>query len=165
VLEGLAKFAHLINIDFFEDLLAVLKKISLEQHQAYISGKDDASTTPISALHCIVAALELMESMGGAIEMDMTDFYTALYTQMNRLAVRPGSFDQFRLSKSTPRNEIELTLQGLKFMLKKHRKMPLDRVGAFMKRLSILALSTPSNCTMANLFTIREAAMVLYSLF
>ncbi|RKP25972.1 CBF/Mak21 family-domain-containing protein [Syncephalis pseudoplumigaleata] len=35
VLEGLAKFAHLISVDYFEDLLALLKKLMLRYHPDY----------------------------------------------------------------------------------------------------------------------------------
>ena len=63
VLEGLAKFAHLINVDFFNDLLNVLKKISNDHFTAYLEGNDKNITTK-NALHCIIAAFQLLSGQG-----------------------------------------------------------------------------------------------------
>lgn len=123
VLEGLAIFAHLINVDFFEDLLNVLKGISAHQHEMYLEGRDGDYTSALSALHCIVAAFELMDSVGGALTIDLRDFYTALYTQISRLAFRPGAFDHPRIDGLVKRNEIQLLLGGLESMLKKNREV------------------------------------------
>lgn len=126
VLEGLAKFAHLINVDFFQDLLNVLKSISFAQHQAYIDGKDNNASTALSALHCIVAAFDLMDSIGGTLSIDLRDFYTALYTQISRLAFRPGAFEKPRVLAPdgvVKRNEMELLLSGLESMLRKNREV------------------------------------------
>jgi nucleolar complex protein 3 len=124
VLEGLSKFAHLINVDFFQDLLAVLKTISINQYEMYLNGEDGDLGTALSALHCVVAAFELLDSVGGAIAIDLKDFYTALYTQISRLAFRPGSFDFPIMQDSlVKRNEVELLLKGLDSMLKKNREV------------------------------------------
>ncbi|KAJ2996477.1 Nucleolar complex protein 3 [Globomyces sp. JEL0801] len=160
VLEGLARFAHLINIDFFDDLLNVLKKISNEQQQGYLTGKDTSSNAPITALHCIIAAFELMDSLGGTLKVDLSDFYTSLYIQISRLAFRPGSFDQPRVLSQQflkQRNEIELMLCGVESMLKKNREVPIERVAAFVKRLASLSLATPGNSALACLYTIKSA--------
>lgn len=95
MLEGLAKFAHLINVDFFEDLMGVLKKIAIEQQAVVLSANVDTKagrnknnskkngfSDIIVSLHCVVASLELMESIGGALKIDLTDFYTLLYTMI-----------------------------------------------------------------------------------
>lgn len=63
VLQGLAKFAHLINVEFFNDLLNVLKSISNDHVQAYLDG-DDQSITRKNALHCVIAAFQLLSGQG-----------------------------------------------------------------------------------------------------
>jgi nucleolar complex protein 3 len=67
VLEGLSKFAHLINIDFFNDLMSVLKKISQEQQAAYhsgiISGPEGVRGIR-NALHCVIAAFQVLAGQG-----------------------------------------------------------------------------------------------------
>ncbi|KAG0270631.1 hypothetical protein DFQ27_002622 [Actinomortierella ambigua] len=86
VLEGLAKFAHLINVDFFIDLLEVLKKI--------MHGGSDAQQfdphTPINRrrqLLCIVCAFQLMQGQGEALNMDLKAFYVEFYTILQTVAM------------------------------------------------------------------------------
>ncbi|OUM59262.1 hypothetical protein PIROE2DRAFT_15231, partial [Piromyces sp. E2] len=59
VLEGLGRFAHLINIDFFDDLIAVLKNIMMEQYKNYMDNKGHI-TSACTAFHCIIAAFQLL---------------------------------------------------------------------------------------------------------
>ncbi|KAJ3370308.1 Nucleolar complex protein 3 [Kappamyces sp. JEL0680] len=158
VLEGLARFARLINVDFFQDLLNVLKTISISQHEMYIEGKDGDYSSALSALHCIIAAFELLDSVGGALSIDLRDFYTALYTQVSRLAFRPGAFDRMDADgELAKRNEIELLLGGLDSMLKKNREIPIERIASFVKRVASLSLSTPGNCAISCLFFTKRA--------
>ncbi|KAG5727683.1 Nucleolar complex protein 3 like protein [Termitomyces sp. T112] len=80
-LHGISKFAHLVNIDFFKDLLAVLKELISRE-----SDDDDTiDPTVISAnnirhrLLCIVTAFELLSGQGEALNLDLSDFISALY--------------------------------------------------------------------------------------
>ncbi len=73
-LDGISRFAHLINIDFFKDLLAVLKtlisRVDDEDHQ----GSDDETGRLLwnrkhedrlrQRLLCIVTAFELLSGQG-----------------------------------------------------------------------------------------------------
>jgi nucleolar complex protein 3 len=74
-LRGISKFAHLINIDFFKDLMQVLKDLILRE-----APKQDASDNPepfgIDAttdiqyrLLCIVTAFELLSGQGSSFAM------------------------------------------------------------------------------------------------
>jgi nucleolar complex protein 3 len=119
----LIRFARLINIDFFEDLLQVLKKISIEHQKLYLSG--DEGDSPIAALHCIIAAFELLESVGGALKIDISDFYSSLYVQMSRLSITIESYDNIAQS-TRKKTEMQLLLRGIEFMLKKNREVFLD---------------------------------------
>ena len=123
VLEGLARFAHLINVEFFEDLLNVLKTISATQHREYSDGAITNTNSPVCALHCIIAAFELLEAMGNSLRVDLRDLFCALYTQMLRLTSRPYISDLLPTQKKTndSRNEIQLLLSGFEIMLKKKR--------------------------------------------
>jgi nucleolar complex protein 3 len=79
-LEGIAKFAHLVNVDFFQDLMTVLKEIAhackgrlspREQvsqeidHQMIVPSRQQ-DRIPILKLHllCIVTAFELLSGQG-----------------------------------------------------------------------------------------------------
>lgn len=69
-LEGLARFAHLVNIDFFRDLLEVLKgiikRVAEEEEEAFEEGfarRNDQR----EKLLCIVTAFELLQGQGQSI--------------------------------------------------------------------------------------------------
>ncbi|KAF9301100.1 hypothetical protein BGZ74_007168 [Mortierella antarctica] len=86
VLEGLAKFAHLINVDFFTDLLEVLKKIM-------VGGPDSQhfdSYNPANRrtqLLCIVCAFQLLQGQGEALNIDLKAFYNEFYTSLLTVAM------------------------------------------------------------------------------
>lgn len=153
VLEGLARFAHLINVDFFEDLLNVLKQISAQQNSDYIHNKNTNLSAPVCALHCIIAAFELMDTLGQSLKVDLQDFYSGMYMHMIRLSSRPGNAESF----ARGRNEVELLLSGIDSLLKRNREIPIARVSSFVKRLSILALNSPSNAALAYMSSIKSA--------
>ncbi|KAJ3323821.1 Nucleolar complex protein 3 [Boothiomyces sp. JEL0866] len=132
VLEGLSKYTHLINVDFFQDLLNLLKGISNSQYKDYLEGKEVHSSK--TALHCIIAAFDLLDSLGGALKVDLRDFYTSLYTQISRLFNLPGQIEV------VDRNEV-----------------PIERVCSFIKRLGTLAATSPVNSALACLNTIKNA--------
>ena len=112
---GLAKFSHLINIEFFDDLLKLLKGISHEQLLSYqtpalsnhssketlsrsiseptidstVSKKHKSiseSPAPLrDSLHCLIAAFQLLTGQGEALNIDLKDFCDGLYVGMLRL--------------------------------------------------------------------------------
>ncbi|MCJ1289838.1 hypothetical protein MMC34_001371 [Xylographa carneopallida] len=106
VLEGLAKYAHLINQDFFGDLLEALK--DLTTHAA--SPHDDAGPTsedlgppdtPATtrsptrdSLLCIITAFALLEGQdahkaASTLHLDLSFFTTYLYRSLHALALNP----------------------------------------------------------------------------
>ncbi|XP_076154624.1 nucleolar complex protein 3 homolog [Alosa pseudoharengus] len=118
VLEGLAKFAHLINLEFFDDLLAVL-------HNLILSG--DLSNR--ESLHCIQTAFHILSGQGDVLNIDPLKFYAHLYKTL--LALSAARFNE----------EAGIVLQCLDVMLTKRRKqVTLQRAQAFLKRLSTLSL-------------------------
>lgn len=98
VLNGISKFAHLVNIDFFEDLMQVLKDLISQAH--HTSHPTDELSNDIKAirhrLSCIVTAFELLSGQGAlvpllliiiaqlmtigeALNIDLTDFISSLH--------------------------------------------------------------------------------------
>ncbi|XP_067884116.1 nucleolar complex protein 3 homolog, partial [Heterodontus francisci] len=71
VLEGLAKFAHLINVEFFDDLLVVLYSLI-----------DSGSLNYRECLHCIQAAFHVLSGQGDVLNIDPMKFYTHLYKML-----------------------------------------------------------------------------------
>ncbi|EKM55388.1 uncharacterized protein PHACADRAFT_161374 [Phanerochaete carnosa HHB-10118-sp] len=88
-LRGIAKFAHLVNIDFFKDLMQVLKDLMARETRS--SEDVGAEILPHvrlvqHQLLCIVTAFELLSGQGEALEIDLSDFITRLYAMLPSLA-------------------------------------------------------------------------------
>ncbi len=106
VLEGLAKYSHLINQDFFGDLLEALKdlirdsdKISTEEAPAEQSDEDDDPLSTLrdpsrEALLCTVTAFALLAGQDAHnaradLHLDLTFFITNLFRSLLCLSVNP----------------------------------------------------------------------------
>lgn len=111
VLEGLAKFAHLINQDFFGDFLEVLKELvtrleaedSIEDGDGVDGddggGNDDGEIIPLRSstrqvLLCTITAFALLEGQdvskaASSLHLDLTFFITHLYRSLFPLSVNP----------------------------------------------------------------------------
>lgn len=68
-LRGISKFAHLVNVDFFKDLLKVLKELmqrkSETEDEFTSTGSEPAEIQEIQhQLLCIVTAFELLSGQG-----------------------------------------------------------------------------------------------------
>ncbi|KAI9723410.1 MAG: hypothetical protein M1812_001294 [Candelaria pacifica] len=104
VLEGLAKYAHLINQDFFGDLLEALKdlirhteaKATTEDDEDI--NEDDENNTNRSpsreSLLCIITAFALLQgqdarSAASSLSLDLSFFITHLYRTLYALALNP----------------------------------------------------------------------------
>ena len=99
-LEGLARFAHRVNVDFFRDLLVVLRNHVKDARSGAIarskilhSGQqDDDADAEVEAafdepeqddtrkaLLCLVTAFELLSGQGEALNIDLSDMVSHLY--------------------------------------------------------------------------------------
>lgn len=102
VLEGLARYAHLINQDFFGDLLEALKDLighaetgdDVEDNE---QGEDDFETTrnlTREALLCVITAFALLEGQDAhkakaSLHLDLSFFITHLYGNLYALSLSP----------------------------------------------------------------------------
>ncbi|CAH2322087.1 nucleolar complex 3 homolog [Pelobates cultripes] len=125
VLEGLAKFAHLINIEFFDDLLKVLYTLI-----------DSGDLNYRESLHCVQTAFNILSGQGDVLNIDPLKFYTHLYKTL------------LKLHAGVNNDDILIALQCLEVMLAKRRKqVSQQRALSFLKRLSTLALHVlPDSC-------------------
>ncbi|KAH9827656.1 nucleolar complex-associated protein 3-like [Teratosphaeria destructans] len=101
VLEGLAKYSHLINQDFFGDVLEVLKDLITDAATPSAAGDDDIDTTtlpgnaPRETLLCITTAFALLQGQtdvaksASALSLDLTFFTTHLYRLLLPLSLNP----------------------------------------------------------------------------
>jgi len=160
VLEGLGRFAHLINIDFFDDLIAVLKNIMMDQYKNYMDNKGHI-TSACTAFHCIIAAFQLLFKQGDIINIDLNDFNRSMYAQMIRLSLNPnvGKVSHSLLKSDSvyrSKSEIELVLIGFEFLFIKKKQLSFERIAAFIKRLATITINMPVNSVLAALYMIKS---------
>lgn len=105
VLEGLAKYAHLINQDFFGDLLEALKDLiadafsTLDDSLVSDSYGEDSSAVSKrdftrQSLLCITTAFALLEGQdaskaAASLHLDLSFFITHLYRSLHALSLNP----------------------------------------------------------------------------
>ncbi|XP_014832577.1 PREDICTED: nucleolar complex protein 3 homolog isoform X5 [Poecilia mexicana] len=125
VLEGLANFAHLINLEFFDDLLNVLQNLI-----------QSGNLTNRESLHCIQTVFTILSGQGDALNIDPLNFYSQLYKIL------------LWLHAGAPNDDIIIVLRCLDAMLTRRRKqVTLQRAMAFFKRLSVLSLHVLPNAS------------------
>ncbi|KAI9257636.1 nucleolar complex-associated protein-domain-containing protein [Sporodiniella umbellata] len=139
VLEGLSKFAHLINMDFFDDLLNALRDVMRSFEDDNDFSRTSSGTR--KRLLCITTAFELLSGQGEAISYDLKDFYAEIYHILFKSTYHTKIEEKPESQEST---ESEMIIRGLELMFLKKRQIPVDRLAAFVKRFSIVALNMPT---------------------
>ncbi|USP77634.1 uncharacterized protein yc1106_04908 [Curvularia clavata] len=107
VLEGLARYAHLINQDFFGDILEALRDIiataeltaaaaAMDDDDASDEDDDEAPERNLTreSLLCVITAFALLEGQEGAktasaLKLDLSYFITHLYRTLHPVALNP----------------------------------------------------------------------------
>lgn len=106
VLEGLAKYAHLINQDFFGDILEALKDLINDAEALSPEGSEDpndqspqipitSASSTRSTLLCINTAFALLDGQdvaksASSLSLDLSFFTTHLYKSLYALALNPS---------------------------------------------------------------------------
>lgn len=120
------RFAHVINLEFYSDLVRVLNKLLKEDWIGYRE-----------QLHCIQTVLVMLSGQGEALNMDPSKFYITLYDKL--------------LTSHAGRNHDNLLilLQTLtQALIKRRKKVTHNRLIGFTKRLSTLSLQLMHNGSM-----------------
>lgn len=183
VLEGLAKYAHLINREFFGDVLEVLRELIVEgEVEAEIDEEDEGLSEVVGneglsdirkrsrrqMLLCIVTAFELLRGQQGAareMQLDLEFFVGRLYAGLGAWAMDAEvEGDTFAVSakaggeaRTTP--TILLLLRALPSILVP-RDAPPSRVAAFVKQLLTLSLHLPAKSAQAVLALLGQVVKV-----
>ncbi|KAH9821804.1 CBF/Mak21 family-domain-containing protein [Melampsora americana] len=158
-LEGLAKFAHLVNIDFFRDLMRVLR-----QHiddQIFVSKsagqEDEDQSTQIrrgreqlgDRLVCIRTAFELLSGQGEALNVDLTEFINDLYSILiplgTQLTLEENQSTVMNQDDRSGLSNLDILFKALNLaFLTPRSTIPPLRAQAFTKRLLTITLSLAS---------------------
>ncbi|KRZ50721.1 Nucleolar complex protein 3 -like protein [Trichinella nativa] len=118
ILEGLSKFGHLINVDFFDGLFSTLQTIL-----------KNGNLRVIDALHCIYSVYQLLSNEGQALNVDPYYFQNCLYMLFRKIM----NVKQRALFI----RQFELYLKCLDVIINKRRKeISKNRVAAYIKRMA-----------------------------
>lgn len=121
-LEGLAKFAHLINIDTVVDLLDILKQLLLQVDRLPLA----------AALNCVLTAFQTLQGPGREMQIDQKEYITPLYSQLARVGTEENS-----------RKNTQVLLQCLSLAFIKRREYSTVRIAAFLKQMFTVAMHAP----------------------
>ncbi|KAG1772641.1 nucleolar complex-associated protein-domain-containing protein [Suillus occidentalis] len=160
-LQGISKFAHLINIDFFKDLMQVLKDLILRDVEGNPSDDSefgaDATTDIRHRLLCIVTAFELLSGQGEALNIDLTDFVNHLYAVILPVSLSlqveapPPSAFVSKFGNSKPASIADMLFRALNIVFSPRSSGNTAihwRSAAFGKRLLIASLNWPPSSTL-----------------
>ncbi|KAL1744529.1 nucleolar complex-associated protein-domain-containing protein [Schizophyllum fasciatum] len=157
-LRGVARFAHLVNIDFFRDLMAVLREIVDGRGAPNVGDEADHENGAdlYVRLLCINTAFELLSGQGEALNIDLSDFYTRLYALIVPLSMHVASAPQVATqgAQSSPTDIANLLFS----MLGKHPP-PRALMPAFAKRLLTVCLVLPASAAVQALEVVRTFAV------
>ncbi|TXT06003.1 hypothetical protein VHUM_03764 [Vanrija humicola] len=102
-LEGISHFAHLINIDFFRDLLQVLRKIIADTQESEEDDVDIVGSHKRVRVRMlgIVTAFDLLSGQGEALNIDLGDFVNELFVLLRPLSLDTGIEDPPEMTQAT----------------------------------------------------------------
>uniref|UniRef100_A0A182VPT9 NOC3-like protein n=1 Tax=Anopheles minimus TaxID=112268 RepID=A0A182VPT9_9DIPT len=133
-LEGLSKFAHTINIEFYADLIELLNNLLENVDLGYRE-----------QLHCIQTVFIILSGQGEVLNIDPARFYSHFYK--NLLYVNAGK----------NHDDMETILKTLDIILfKRRRNVTYHRYVSFVKRLSTLCLQVLPNGSLGLISLIRS---------
>ncbi|CAN0059907.1 unnamed protein product [Discosporangium mesarthrocarpum] len=147
VMEGLAKFVHLVNLDTVRDLLDLLKDL------LDVEDNGEAKLPLRAALHCTLAAFRSLQGPGRELQTDEGAFVAALYRRMPELLLEPalggsggsGIGVKARGEGGRETSCVQLACDCLDIALLKRRELSMARVTAIIKRLLSLSLHLPQS--------------------
>ncbi|OAQ68152.1 nuclear export protein Noc3 [Pochonia chlamydosporia 170] len=183
VLEGLAKYSHLINQDFFGDLLEALKDLIRHSDEDAEKGpadeevadneenEDSVRNLTREALLCTVTAYALLAGQDAHnsrndLHLDLSYFTTHLFRSLLSLSVQPD-LENTRLSASSATSKINVqtttvlllrSLTGILLPNYNIRQVPPLRLAAFTKQLMTTALQLPEKSCQAVLALLNDVA-------
>ncbi|KAK6758901.1 hypothetical protein RB195_016248 [Necator americanus] len=121
VLEGLNKFAHLLGVEFFEDIVLTMEGLVDKEHLRLLD-----------QLYCINTVFVILSGDGQLLNVDPSRFYRSVYRVLNQLP--------FERRPDLRKKQMIVVSKALDLMINERRKqLPLSRVAAFVKRLLSIA--------------------------
>uniref|UniRef100_A0A0A9XF28 NOC3-like protein n=3 Tax=Lygus hesperus TaxID=30085 RepID=A0A0A9XF28_LYGHE len=133
-LQGLAKFAHCINLEFYHDLVIVLNRLMATGE---LKTKEQ--------LNCVLTVFNILSGQGEALNIDPNKFYAHLYANMANVTIGKQSICS------------ELLLDCLNVVvLGRRKKLTTSRLLAFVKRLGMMSLCQEHHVALGFLTLIKQ---------
>ncbi|CAJ0577249.1 unnamed protein product, partial [Mesorhabditis spiculigera] len=122
VLAGLSKYAHLLNVEFLEDIIKCLEDLVDQKHLRLID-----------RLQCINTVFVILSGQGQVLNVDPCRFYRTMYRLLNTLP--------FETDPEVLLNQVLMLAKSLDIMFNVRKKqVPVTRVASFFKRLLCMAV-------------------------
>ncbi|GMS81051.1 hypothetical protein PENTCL1PPCAC_3226, partial [Pristionchus entomophagus] len=119
VLEGLSKFAHLLNVEFFSDMIKCMEDLI-----------DNQDLSILDTLNCVNTVFIILAGDGQALNVDPYRFYKSVYDILPALP--------FQKDHALRRKLCALMARCLDKMINGRRKqVPLSRVAGFARRIML----------------------------
>ena len=141
-LSGVARHCRQINVDFMADIIRAIEDIMLRT----------PGLPPHIPFHCARTALLALKAQGYYTDVDLTDFFTAvykalvgtvLYTSSACIALHRAAVPTALTTGAaeiTSHDILAVALDALELLLVAPKQLPLDRVAAFVKRICAVPL-------------------------
>jgi nucleolar complex protein 3 len=150
--EGLSRVAGYINMAVIVDVLAMLRRMLDQDQEELVAAQlrledgrlddgtrmDDGAAARaglqlplIAALRCVHTALELIEGAGRELAIDANVWVDHLYDLIGRMGASAAEVGP---------KELRVLLSAMRTAFIKRKEFGTERVAAFAKRLSVLAL-------------------------
>ena len=127
VLEGVARWCHLLNIDFMFEIVHALLKL-LQQ----------ASLPLHSSLYCAITAFQALRNAGDVFRIDLSAYYHFVYPRLLQVPLVAGPSDESDWSERESVEEV--AIRCLQLMLSSKTYRMANRSAAFAKRLATMSV-------------------------
>jgi nucleolar complex protein 3 len=133
VLEGIARWCHLLNVDFMFEIVNALLKL-LQQ----------ASLPLHSVFYCAITTFQALQNSGDVFQIDLSAYYHFVYPRLLQLPF-VGWMDEDWERESVE----EVAIQCLQLMISSKSYRMATRSAAFAKRLATVSIHSPPNAGIA----------------
>ncbi|KAG5513559.1 hypothetical protein PMAC_000991 [Pneumocystis sp. 'macacae'] len=167
-LEGIKKFSYLINVDFFEDLLKILKE--LLKNKFNVESNMSLKNTTKGGLLCIITAFKLLSEQAQIkkiVNLDLSTFIIYLYSTMIPMSLNPyieanmiyrskryKILDQDHAFNDL--TEIDIFAECFNHIFFQDKNSNLLKASAFIKRLLTVLLGFPEKSILKSLELIQR---------
>jgi hypothetical protein len=159
VLRGLAKWAHLINLDVVVDLVERLKGLLRSMEDS------DNEIHLTTGLQCVLTGIEILQGPGRELKIDEKEFVHFLYKlllQFGDASQAPPREEDGMMTTSQRDSTLPILLRCVWAAFIRRKEYSNQRVASFVKRLSMIALIIPQPPSVFSVLSMIEVLLNRY---